>query len=84
MSDNQELLRDILNLFGAMGVEPGKGQDGLIMSRVIEAVDGTASPKPMSFQAPRGMCPLCGARDLMSCDCDPNQQLAELERLKGN
>jgi hypothetical protein len=80
MSDSKTiLLEEVIRLFNSLGVTPGIGADGKLMSRIIAEVEGSGVPVPVKIEIPRGFCPLCGARDLTLCDCDP---VAQLEALK--
>lgn len=76
MSDNKtRLLEETLKLFNMMGVVSGQGADGRLMSSIIAELEGTG-PIPPRIEIPKGACPLCGARDMHSCDCDPMEQIA--------
>jgi len=82
MSDNKtQLLIETMKLFNMMGVQQGMGVDGMLMQRIAAELDGSAVSVPR-FEIPRGMCPLCHARDLTMCDCDPVQQLDALRELQ--
>jgi hypothetical protein len=80
MSDHNQLLSDILQLFVNIGVTPGQGDDGRMMVRIQEALAGivTEAPRP-KIELPRGRCPCCGAPNLMECDCDPDAQMKAWE-----
>jgi hypothetical protein len=76
MSDNKtKLLEETLSLFSMMGVREGQGQDGRLMSKIIDELSGNG-PKFTAIEIPKGRCPLCGAANMMDCDCDPMEQLA--------
>jgi hypothetical protein len=80
MSDNKtELLQEVLSLFNSVGVTPGQGQDGKLMSKIVDELAGVA-PVRVNVQLPRGRCPVCGAPNLMECDCDPVEQLAKSQQ----
>jgi hypothetical protein len=82
MSDNKtELLKETLSLFNMLGVIPGQGADGKLMSKIMDELSGDAPPR-VTFTMPRGRCPCCGAPDLMNCDCNPDDQLAAFEARK--
>jgi len=76
-----QLLVDTMKLFNMMGVQQGMGVDGLLMQRIAAELDGSAVAVPR-FEIPRGMCPICHARDLTMCDCDPNAQLDALRQIQ--
>jgi hypothetical protein len=76
MSDNKtKLLEDTLRLFNMMGVVEGRGTDGQLMKRIRMELDGSGAASVVNLEVPKGSCPLCGARDMRSCDCDPMEQL---------
>lgn len=80
MSDSKtELLQEVLNLFSSVGVTPGQGTDGRLMSKIMDELSGAVTVKK-TVQLPRGRCPVCGAPNLMECDCDPMEQLARAEQ----
>jgi len=82
MSDNKtQLLIETVKLFNMMGVQSGVGVDGMLMSRIVAELDGNGETAPPVIEMPRGMCPLCGARDLTSCDCDISAQLEAIRNI---
>ena len=83
MSDNKtQLLIETVKLFNMMGVQSGVGVDGMLMSRIVAELDGNGETAPPVIEMPRGMCPICHARDLTMCDCDPNTQLDALRQIQ--
>jgi hypothetical protein len=80
MSDTKQLLSDILSLFHSVGVRPGVGPDGQLMTR-IQAELGEGAPTPLlaGFNPNMRMaCPLCKAPDFNECGCPADLQMAAM------
>jgi hypothetical protein len=81
MSDNKlKLLEDVLSLFRYLGVRPGVGPDGQLMTRIqAEVGEGSAPPMLAGFNPNvRMQCPLCKHPDFNECGCPADLQMAAM------
>jgi hypothetical protein len=82
MSDNKtKLLQEVIAFFNSVGVTPGRGRDGDLMSRIMAEVenDPTAPPVLVSFNPNQRMqCPLCKHPDFNECGCPADEQMAAM------
>jgi len=76
----EKLLEEVLQFFGVMGVRMGSGQDGIIMQKIADALSGVTHTMIIDTSLPKGGCPLCGAKSMMDCDCDPIAQMEAVEK----
>lgn len=72
-----KLLQEVLSLFNQFGVQPGKGADGVLMSKILAEVgEGNAPPMLVNFNPnERKFCPLCKHPDWNECGCPVDEQM---------
>jgi hypothetical protein len=72
----RQIVRDALQLFEELGVEPGEGLDGMLMTRMQNELAG--SNEILSIINKSGPCPLCQEPDYRDCDCPVDEQMAAM------
>jgi len=81
IDEKTQLLMEVLSLFNSFGVQPGKGVDGQLMSKIQNVVANGPDAPPVIFNFnpnQKMRCPLCKHPDFNECGCPADQQMAAM------